>query len=101
MFTVKFVTEQTPDKPDERIELHQCASVRVYCEQMPPAPDTMTSSGPMKARERSTMHVELVDDQRRAVSAFHIDHGQFNWNVAYVLNDKGKTIQTIVPNVPV
>jgi hypothetical protein len=98
MFTVKFVTLATPECVDERIELHQCTQVRVFAEPHEELPGS--GSVGCQPPQRSTMMVELVDDQRRPFHSARIEHGRWSWNTAYVLNDKGRTIQTIVPNAP-
>lgn len=98
MFTVKFVTEATPEMTTDRIELHQCSQVRVFAEPHEDLPGSGSVNCPTS--NRSTIMLELVDDQRRPFHQARIEHGRWGWNVAYVLNDKGRTIQTVVPNSP-
>lgn len=90
MFTVK--AEVRTQVGPSTFQLFQAASVRVG----PSRVDGCNGPG-QPAYVKPDLEVELLDADRRRVDSLEVGHGLDHYCAVYVMNERGKTVETIYP----
>lgn len=95
MFTVKAVTfSDKRQGENDIVQLWQCESVVVEPSVREPEGRNV---GCYPTHQPPELHVKLLDHDRVEFHSFSIGRGIWHFNEAYVMNDRGRTIQKIEP----
>lgn len=92
MFTIKAVTDGDVAGGD-RLKFFSASRVLV-------APADVADNSPQGTKpvnQPAELRVHLMDERDVCFQTIDVGRGPFNWNVVYVLNEKGRTVQTILP----
>lgn len=91
MFTIKAVTEGAIAGGD-RIQLYSAERVRIC-----PAGAGEQSSPRQVTPVGNPVEfvVHLMDEKNSAFETLEVGGGSFLWNMVYVINEKGRTVQTV------
>lgn len=95
MFTIKAVTDGLIPGGD-RLKFYSAARILIA-----PAGDGCADAAPSgmvkPVSQPAELRVHLMDERDLVFETIDVGHGQFNFNTVYVLNEKGRTVQTILP----